>query len=87
MPYICCWLLGSMVFVLAVLLVLLLLLCCLFLEYSAGFSMGMCLLALNINKAYDQVSRPAMDTSLSYLGITAIPFYRLYIPAHNSGPV
>ena len=47
----------------------------------------MCLLALDINKAYDQVYYYAMDIVLFHVDITANPFYWLYTLACDSGPV
>ena len=58
-----------------------------YLKYASGPGSGLGPLALDINNAYDQVSRPAMDAVLSHLGITSNAFYCLYSSARNKGPV
>ena len=52
-------------------------------EFAAGPGSGLGLLALDINKAYDQGSYAAMDVVLSYLGITLNAFYCLYACARG----
>ena len=53
------------------------------LEQASHLPQGCHDLFLDIAKAYDSVARSVMDQVMTYLGVSSLPFYRLYCKARD----